>query len=135
MWKKYLERATEFQSILSPYINCDYRLKYDLKKILLEKLFKWKVSLRSFNTTNYRNFNGWIYQPTSFDILVRRNQSIWRITTLSKWQVAMADEEDTELRHSAIIEFIGCFQLSGEPPQAMGHLSDGVALFEALSEM
>lgn len=47
----------------------------------------------------------------------------------------MADEEDTELRHGAIIEFIGCFQLSGEPPQVMGDLSDGVALFEALSEI
>jgi len=46
----------------------------------------------------------------------------------------MSDEE-TERRHGAIIEFIGCFPLSGDAPEAMGDLSDGVALFEALSEM
>lgn len=46
----------------------------------------------------------------------------------------MVDEE-TERRHSAIIEFIGCFELSGEPPQNLFDLSDGVALFETLSEI
>ena len=47
----------------------------------------------------------------------------------------MSADEETERRHGAIIEFIGCFKLSGDPPASMGDLNDGVALFEALSEM
>ena len=44
-------------------------------------------------------------------------------------------DDDTESRHGAIIEFIGCFALSSGTPETMADLSDGVALFEALSEM
>ena len=38
--------------------------------------------------------------------------------------------------HRAMVEFIGTFKtLSGAPPEELSDLSDGVALFEALSEM
>jgi len=38
--------------------------------------------------------------------------------------------------HSAMVEFVGTFRtLSGTPPEQLSDLSDGVALFEALSEM
>jgi hypothetical protein len=41
-----------------------------------------------------------------------------------------------EARYGAMVEFLGTFPtLSGSPPQDIGELSDGVALFEALSEM
>lgn len=41
----------------------------------------------------------------------------------------MSDEE-------AMIEFVGTFaSLSGSPPESLPDLSDGVILFEALSEM
>jgi hypothetical protein len=44
--------------------------------------------------------------------------------------------EDTDARHTAMVEFVGTFTtLSGNPPETMADLSDGVALFEALSEM
>lgn len=36
----------------------------------------------------------------------------------------------------AMVEFLGTFStLSGAPPESFADLSDGVALFEALSEM
>lgn len=41
-----------------------------------------------------------------------------------------------EARYGAMVEFLGTFPtLSGSPPQDISELSDGVALFEALSEM
>ena len=44
----------------------------------------------------------------------------------------MGDEE----RFAAMVDFIGTFPtLSGNPPDSMDDLSDGVALFEVLSEM
>ena len=44
----------------------------------------------------------------------------------------MADED----RYRAMIEFLGTFpSISGSPPEEMADLSDGVALFEVLSEM
>jgi protein HOOK3 len=43
--------------------------------------------------------------------------------------------EDTDARHAAMIEFVGTFGTLGNPPETMADLSDGVALFEALSEM
>ena len=43
---------------------------------------------------------------------------------------------DDEARHRAMVEFLGTFPtLSGSPPADMADLSDGVALFEVLSEM
>jgi hypothetical protein len=48
---------------------------------------------------------------------------------------ASATEEEAS-RYRAMVEFIGTFKtLSGNPPQEMSDLADGVALFEALSEM
>eukprot|EP00934_Nitzschia_sp_Nitz4_P000573 Nitzschia sp. Nitz4//scaffold141_size107518//66940//68781//NITZ4_004284-RA/size107518-augustus-gene-0.84-mRNA-1//1//CDS//3329536312//573//frame0 len=42
----------------------------------------------------------------------------------------------SDAKHAAMIEFLGTFPtISGAPPQAMADLSDGVALFEALSEI
>jgi hypothetical protein len=39
-------------------------------------------------------------------------------------------------RHQAMVDFLGTFPtLSGAPPQDLSELSDGVALFEVLSEM
>ena len=44
----------------------------------------------------------------------------------------MANEE----RYDAMVEFIGCFPtISGALPANMYHLSDGVVLFEAFSDM
>ena len=41
-----------------------------------------------------------------------------------------------EARYRAMAEFIGTFPtLSGPPPTDLSELSDGVAVFEALSEM
>jgi len=46
----------------------------------------------------------------------------------------MGDEE--EFRYDAMVEFVGSFPtLSGTPPTDIGELADGVALFEALSEI
>mmetsp|Transcript_9049 Transcript_9049/g.12834 ORF Transcript_9049/g.12834 Transcript_9049/m.12834 type:complete len:587 (-) Transcript_9049:56-1816(-) len=45
----------------------------------------------------------------------------------------MADED---ARYEAMVEFLGCFPtLSGAPPTEISELSDGVAMFEALSEI
>lgn len=42
----------------------------------------------------------------------------------------------TAAREKAMVEFIGTFaSLSGSPPETLADLSDGVHLFEALSEM
>jgi len=39
-------------------------------------------------------------------------------------------------RYPAMVEFLGTFStLSGAPPEQLSDLSDGVVLFEALSEM
>lgn len=41
-----------------------------------------------------------------------------------------------EARYKTMVEFIGTFStLSGPPPTQLSDLCDGVALFEALSEM
>lgn len=43
---------------------------------------------------------------------------------------------EQEARKAAMLEFLGFFPtLSGAPPANFSDLSDGVALFEALSEM
>ena len=43
---------------------------------------------------------------------------------------------EEEARHKAMVEFVGTFPtLSGSPPEDMADLSDGVVLFEVLSEM
>ena len=48
----------------------------------------------------------------------------------------MSASDSDEARYGAMVEFIGTFPtLSGLPPQDIGELSDGVAFFEALSEM
>lgn len=46
-----------------------------------------------------------------------------------------SSEEEQQKRHAAIIEFIGSFKLAGPAPNSLSDLSDGVAFFEALSEM
>jgi len=47
----------------------------------------------------------------------------------------MASEEE-EARYRAMVEFIGVFpSLTGAPPTDISELGDGVAIFEALSEM
>ena len=38
-------------------------------------------------------------------------------------------------RHAAMVEFVGIFETVQSPPAALADLSDGVTLFEALSEM
>lgn len=41
-----------------------------------------------------------------------------------------------EARYDAMVEFLGTFPtLSGAPPSDIAELCDGVAMFEALSEM
>ena len=43
---------------------------------------------------------------------------------------------DNAARQHAMVEFLGTFPtLSGVPPEELSDLSDGVALFEVLSEM
>jgi hypothetical protein len=41
----------------------------------------------------------------------------------------------TEARSAAVIEFFGCFLTVSTPIKELADLSDGVAMFEALSEM
>jgi hypothetical protein len=49
---------------------------------------------------------------------------------------ATASTDDDASRYRAMIDFVNTFKtLSGNPPQEMADLADGVALFEALSEM
>mmetsp|Transcript_17489 Transcript_17489/g.50394 ORF Transcript_17489/g.50394 Transcript_17489/m.50394 type:complete len:591 (+) Transcript_17489:179-1951(+) len=44
--------------------------------------------------------------------------------------------DDNEARYAAMVEFLGTFTtLSGAPPETMKELSDGVVLFEVLSEI
>ena len=44
--------------------------------------------------------------------------------------------EEGSARAMAMVEFVGTFaSLSGASPESLSELSDGVALFEALSEM
>lgn len=45
----------------------------------------------------------------------------------------MSSEE--EARYRAMVEFIGTFPTVSAPPADISELSDGVALFESLSEM
>jgi hypothetical protein len=43
---------------------------------------------------------------------------------------------DDEAKHAAMVEFVGTFPtLSGARPKTLSDLSDGVVLFEVLSEM
>lgn len=43
---------------------------------------------------------------------------------------------DDDARYEAMTEFLGTFPtLSGPPPAHLSELGDGVAMFEALSEM
>lgn len=44
--------------------------------------------------------------------------------------------DNNEARYKAMVEFLGTFpSLTGSPPAEMADLSDGVVLFEVLSEM
>jgi hypothetical protein len=48
----------------------------------------------------------------------------------------MGDDNSNNARHQAMVEFLRTFPtLSGAPPEQFSDLSDGVALFEVLSEM
>jgi hypothetical protein len=41
-----------------------------------------------------------------------------------------------DAKHAAMVEFLGTFPtLSGAPPKTIEELSDGVVIFEAMSEM
>ncbi len=43
---------------------------------------------------------------------------------------------NNDARYGAMVEFLACFPtISGTPPSTIEDLGDGVALFEALSEM
>ena len=42
---------------------------------------------------------------------------------------------DDEARNAALVEFVGIFEDVSSAPTTLSDLSDGVALFEALSEM
>lgn len=45
------------------------------------------------------------------------------------------DDDEHNARYSAMVEFIGTFPTVSTPPSNISELSDGVALFESLSEM
>jgi len=45
----------------------------------------------------------------------------------------MAD--NNEARYAAMVEFLGCFPTLSTAPSTIEDMGDGVALFEALSEM
>jgi hypothetical protein len=47
----------------------------------------------------------------------------------------MPSEDDMEARNEALIEFIGTFSTVSEQVESITDLGDGVAIFEALSEM
>ena len=50
-------------------------------------------------------------------------------------QQKMASEEEEEARYRAMVEFIGSFPTVSSPPVDISEMADGVAIFEALSEM
>ena len=45
------------------------------------------------------------------------------------------DDDEQQARHAALVEFVGIFEDVSSAPINLSDLSDGVALFEALSEM
>ena len=45
------------------------------------------------------------------------------------------DDDEQQARHAALAEFVGIFEDVSSAPINLSDLSDGVALFEALSEM
>ena len=47
----------------------------------------------------------------------------------------MSDDDEQQARHAALVEFVGIFEDVSSAPTNLSALSDGVALFEALSEM
>ena len=47
----------------------------------------------------------------------------------------MSMDEDEQRRNSAMVEFLGYFQEVSVPPASLKDLSDGLVMFEALSEM
>jgi len=42
---------------------------------------------------------------------------------------------DDAQRYTAMVEFLGSFPTVSKPPEQISDLSDGVVIFEALSEM
>jgi hypothetical protein len=45
------------------------------------------------------------------------------------------NDDEQQVRHAALVEFVGIFEDVSSAPTNLSNLSDGVALFEALSEM
>lgn len=56
------------------------------------------------------------------------------VTQASHFETTMASEEE-EARYRAMVEFIGSFPTVSSPPVDISEMADGVAIFEALSEM
>jgi hypothetical protein len=57
------------------------------------------------------------------------------VTQASHFETTMASEEEEEARYRAMVEFIGSFPTVSSPPVDISEMADGVAIFEALSEM
>lgn len=57
------------------------------------------------------------------------------MTQASHFETTMASEEEEEARYRAMVEFIGSFPTVSSPPVDISEMADGVAIFEALSEM
>jgi hypothetical protein len=57
------------------------------------------------------------------------------VTQASHFETTMASEEEEEARYRAMVEFIGSFPTVSSPPADISEMADGVAIFEALSEM
>lgn len=56
------------------------------------------------------------------------------VTQASHFETTMASEEE-EARYRAMVEFIGSFPTVSSPPVDISEMADGVAIFEALSEI
>jgi hypothetical protein len=63
-------------------------------------------------------------------VVVSGDTSYFETTTMASEQ-----EEEEEARYRAMVEFIGSFPTVSSPPVDISEMADGVAIFEALSEM
>ena len=66
-----------------------------------------------------------------------RVENVLAQVTLRRHYIStVMSSEEEEARYRAMVEFLGTFPtLSGAPPTDILELGDGVAIFEALSEM
>ena len=78
-------------------------------------------------------------EPTSRPRIVSASLGLINLSrsihSISFPPIKMSDDDEQQARHAALVEFVGIFEDVSSAPTNLSDLSDGVALFEALSEM